>query len=512
MSKERGVTKHRSMDDWLRSKPPGKTGGGKFLTGWKDFKAGTGTLDTWLHTQTLPMTVWRHSFPMLIIVKDKKTGADVTHVWGRGQTCHETEDVLDKLYWREERGVPSSERTAPPERCAMCKLAEWCWQESWAWVDSHTWDDEAKEWKETKKGKGRGTDPCDVLFKFVSEADDKENTTIHVGGFCGLFGRDKDMPEDLLKAMAASKIRQREAWKENCMVKAKSVMCVVDNDDPGAGVQISEETKELGEKVKKEILKQLKSNEIDIQKQPYCIRWEYDKSKQMGQQYEATAMMKIKPTPRILALIRSKDKPDTSALEKPFKQQELRGIFERHCKLAKGAVPWNEIFPTKEQEAEWAEGDAANTDGDESDDAERGTEDRDSDVEGDNPADDVEVDDDGVEQVACDECGKAMAISAAKCPHCGHVYEVEEEEVEEEEPPSKPKMRTRAEVAAEKKAAEEAAATKPAKKKAAAEKPPLAKAKTAAKKPEPEPEPSDADESVAGDDDEDDDQDGSIPF
>jgi len=483
------------MKDWLKSKAPGTGGGGKFLSGWKGGKAGKGEITTWLHTACLPMTVWRHPFPMLIAVEDKNTGTKVLHVWGRNHTCHETEDVLEKTYHRETKGDPSSAREAPPERCGLCKTAEYLWQQCWLWLSLHRWvadkdEDSGKElvsgkWVLNKagkaakeKGKPLGLDPCAVLFKFISEADDDENTTIHVGGFCGLFGRD-DLPKDLTKAMTAAKIRVKEAWKEKVMVKPMSVMCVVDNDKPEKGVQISEETKELGEKVKEKITEVWEGSEVDIQRRPYAIRWSYDRSKTMGKQYTATPMMKLKPDARILSAIRS-DAPDLSSVETPFNQQQFRALFERHAKIKE--IPWDELFPSKEQEKKWAEEDAeaeaAATEerpaktkkrrsaedeepdaDDEDDDSE---EEDDGDDDDSDEEEDIEEDDDGEELVACDKCKKPHKLSATKCPHCGHVYEVEEdEEEEEEEEPAQPRSRSEAKkTAAKKTAAKKASASK----------------------------------------------------
>lgn len=511
----RGVTKHSSLQGWLKSKAPGSGGGGKFLSGWKG-KDGKGEIHTWMHTKCLPLTAWRHGFPTIVIVEDKKTGVKVAHVWNRNHTCHETEDVLDKLYWRETKGDPTSARSAPPERCSLCKFAEYLWQQCWIWLSLHRWvaDKDGEEekvsgrWALNKAGKkaeaaGKplGIDPCSVVFDFVSEAEASENTTIHAGGFCGLFGRD-ELPDDLLKAMAAAKIRAKEAWKENCMVKPKSVMCVVDNDKPEKGVQISEETKELGEKVKEEIVKVWEGSEIDIQRKPYCVRWTYDRSKNMGKQYTATAIMKIKPDPRILTAIRG-DAPDLSSITDPFNQQSMRSLFEHHCKL-KG-VPWAEIFPTKEQEKKWAEEDeeaekktAAESPA-EDDDEPGEADDEDEDDDDAAPDPDVETDDEGEELVACDACKKAHKISAAKCPHCGHDYEVEADPAEKPEPPPPPPaMRSRSDAKKAASAAPAAAAGRQA-----------GKASDAKKKAEEEEEEEEDDPD--GDDD-DGGQDDEIPF
>lgn len=451
----RGVTKHATMRDWLRSKSPGTGGGGgKNLKGWKDVKTGKGEIDVFIHTKTLPMTVWRHPFPTLITIEDKKTKKKVVHVWSRNYTCHETESVLDHP-WLSDRDDPESDREKPFERCGQCKFGDWLRKQAWAWLATHRWDDAKEAWIETKKGKGRGIDPCAVLFDFESEADSDENTTIHVGGFCKLFGK-KELPDDLAKAMKHHGISPKDAWKESCIVKPMSVMCVVDNDHPENGCVISEETKELGEKVKEEITKAWDSLEIDIQKKPYCIRWNYDRSQTMGKQYKATAMHKIKPDGRILAAIRG-DAPDLSRIETPFDQLTMRSMLERHCKLEKGLVPWDEIFPSKEQVKKWqAEDEAADklaSDADEEEDeGEEGESDEASNESGE-PEDseddaEIETDEDGEEIVACDneDCKKPVKISAKSCPHCGMKFDVEEEPEPEPEP-QKP-MRSRAEAKA----------------------------------------------------------------
>jgi len=429
------------MQDWLKSPPPGKSGGaGSFLKG--GWKKKPGHVDTWL--VGLPMTVWQHGFATLVPIEDRDTKEKTVHVWTKKYTCHETEDVLDRMYFRETKGEPTSPRQHPPKRCGFCKFLEWTWQQCWAWLETHEWDDNAKEWKEAKKGKGRGIDPCAVLFKFVSEADDKENQTIHAGGFCGLFGR-RELPDDLTAAMKAKKIYPKEAWKENSTVKPQSVMCVVDNDNPGGGVVIASETKELGEKVKEEITRVYKSQEVNIEEKPYCIRWEYDSGQQMGKQYSATAMFKIKPTDRILKMARGK-LPDLSSIETPFNMLAMLATLQHHCKV-KG-VPWNELFPTKEQIAAWNKEDEENADEEE----EESDDDKDADkAEDKDGTDDDDDDDDEDEEVECDACHEAMKLSDPKCPHCGKSYEEAEESAPE---PEKPKVRSRSEAKAEAKAKE----------------------------------------------------------
>lgn len=450
----RGATEYDSMDAWLKSSPGKGSSGGK-IAKWKE----DGQLDVWLHTKRLPMTIWRHSFPTTVVMEDKETKEKVAHIWSKKYTCHESEDVLDAMWFRDR---DTGERKNPPKRCGLCKFNEWLWQQVKLWMDTHEWDEEKKAWKETKKGGGKGIDPCRTAFKFVSEAKEEENITLHVAGICGIFGK-KDPNPDLVEAMKASKIRGTEAWKENTLVKAEYVMCIVNNDKPGDGVQIAIETKGLGEKVKEVIAKVYKSQDINIQKTPYCIRWEFDKKAEFSKMYDATAMMKIQPSPRILKLIRG-EAPDLTQIKEPFNQQTMRAILEKHCLLKN--VPWDDIFPSKDEEKVWEKEDNAEAAKDAADDEETEEEsddnaDEESTVTDDDEDEDEDEDDEKGEKVACDECGKAILMSDAKCPHCGHEYEVAAAEEEEEEPPKK--LRSRADIAKEK----EKAATPPAKKAAA---------------------------------------------
>lgn len=478
----RGAQEFGSMDEFLKHKTKG--GGGKFLSGWKKKP---GYFNAWMHVARLPMALWRHPFPIYKITKNKTSGEEEKHVYSQEFTCHENEDVLTHP-WRDK---VTKELEYPPQRCGMHKFADYLWMEIIAWLDTHTWDDSAKAWAEKKKGKGKGIDPCAKLFNFVSEVSDEESTLIHVGGYCGYLGqKPENLPSDVKKAMARAKIAGSEVWKENCNAKCKYILCVVDDDDPGKGVQIATETQALGDRIKEVIQKVFKSEDINIQKHPYLIKWEYDDAKEFSKKYDATQIMKVKPSPRVLKLIRG-DAPDLTELKTPFKQQGMRAIFEEHCLLKN--VPWDDIFPTEEQEEEWAKEDAA-----EEVEEPEAPSDEEEEVADDDEEDDEEEDEDDDEMVACDECKKPMKVTAKKCPHCDHEYEVEEEEEEEKPEPEPTKvLKTRAERAKE---AEQAKAKveKSSKKPVKEEKP---KAK---KKEEPAEESEDAD-----DDDDDGDQ---LPF
>lgn len=479
----RGSTEFDSLEGWLGHKSRGG-GGGKFFSKWKE----KGSAQVWLHTQRLPLAIWRHPFPMYVVVKDKDDkDIEVKHVFSKKFVCHEDESVLTHP-WRDKN---TGEREHPPKRCGLCKFNDWLWMQILAWLDTHTWDNDEKEWKENKKGKGEGIDPCTKIFEFESEAKDSENVTMYAGGCCGFFGL-KELPKEVSLAMKAKKIRGDEVWKQNASVKCESVMCIVNNDDIAAGVQIAVETQALGDKVKEEIQRVWKSNEINIQKQPYVIEWGYNEKEIFSKKYSATSIMKIKPSDRVLKLIRG-EAPDLTELKKTFDQQKMRATLEEHCLLED--VPWDDLFPSEKQEREWAKEDAeaeeeekkpSREPGDDEEEDEAGNDDDD-----DSESDDKDKDEDD-EMVACDECKKPIKLSAKKCPHCGHKYEddAEEEEEEEEKEEEKPKLKSRSEIAKEKAESKSKTEKKTEKK----------SEKKSDKKPSKK------------DDDEDDDQDSEIPF
>ena len=91
----RGAQEFDSLEGLLGHKP--KSGGGNFLKGWKKKP---GHIDTWMHTKRLPMALWRHTFPVPVLSKDKDSGETVKHIYTKKFTCHETEEVLGHP-WRE---------------------------------------------------------------------------------------------------------------------------------------------------------------------------------------------------------------------------------------------------------------------------------------------------------------------------------------------------------------------------------------------------------------------------
>lgn len=442
----RGMTRFKTMRSFAKHRGGGRSA---FLSKWKE----EGNISVWFHTKELPMEIWRHQIPLIQVRDDRDDKSKkVKHVWSKNLVCHETVEVLEAQNYRDKE---TADRKKPPERCGLCKLIEWCYQQALAY----------EETRDSKKPKGLSF--VTPIFHFEGDEPD-ETTTLHVGGMCSLFS-DDDLSEAMKEDLKRAKISLRNSWKENAKAKCQYVMMIVDNAHPESGVQIAVETKLLGEKVKEVMEDELEKNDVDIQRKPYCIEWEYfEKEKVFGKKYKATALRKVKPSPRILALIQGDTPQLSDDLTEPFNQQSIRAMLERHCVLPdKALVPWDEIFPSREQEALWKKEDEEQARRDklaEEDEEEEGDEDAEEDEKKDEDEDD-EDDDEDEEMFACDDCGKAIKASDAECPHCGKQYEVTKDEDDEPKKPE-PKMRTRAEVAAMKKGGN----GKPAKK-ASAKKP-----------------------------------------
>lgn len=468
-------------------------GGGEFLKKWKE----KGQFDAWFHTKVMPIALWQHKMPTVKSIT--KEGTTVKHVWSSTFVCHEDEATLEAQYFRDR---DTNARKHPPKRCGICKLIEWAYQQCLLFEEFREENEAAIAAGKPKRVKGiRFTTP---LFEYEGDID-SEAQVLHIGGICNLFS--KDMSPEQKADLKTAKINvggQTGAWRENAMAKCAYAMCVVNNDRPDDGVQIAVETTALGNAVKDVLNKIVESEDgRAIEEDPYVIRWKFNKEAAMNEMYDALAMLKIKPTPRILKLIRG-DAPleALNKLTQRFNQQLVRTSLESHCvEEMKAIVPWDDLFPTAAQEKAWAAEDAeAEVEAEEaarsggSGKKSRAAEpDDDDDDDGDDEKKSV-ADDDDEEEFQCDnpKCLKAVKASDAKCPHCGHVYEVEDEEDEEEEEEAKPAPRlpTRA----------EALAAKAAKAKGGEK--PKSKAKV---------EKSDADESD-DDDDDDDSQNAEIPF
>jgi hypothetical protein len=372
-----------SMDEFLGHR--GNDRAGEFLGNWRKNKDGSGKarLNVFFHCKQLPIALWRHGMPKIVIREDED-GESVRRVWQGQNNCLEDEGVLRRQYHRFDDGS----RKHPPRRCGVCRLV--------AAVDDMI-----------EEGQLSWTAP---LFRFVAD-DPKETQVIHAGGLCNRFGG--DLSDRDKKEIREAGISLREAWKENWHAKLSYVMVVVVPEDLESGVQIAIETGLLGDKVKEVIgdaVEDAKAQgrpEIgDPTKHPYCIQWEHrdEEGLEFGKRYKARKMSAVQPTEELLKLIRG-PKPDLSSVVAPHDQQTMRAILERAC-LVKN-IPWDHIYAFDKEEP--ARPSALSQHPDMAGVGEGGVK--------------VPFDDDD-KIVACDKCGKPMAVELDTCPTCGTKYDV----------------------------------------------------------------------------------------
>lgn len=282
-------------------------------------------IDTWLHTKSSIIALWRHGFPRL--VERKVDGNDVVEIWGGNFNCWESEDVLKRQYKRNDDGS----RLAPPQVCPMCLLLEYLQQEVRA--ERLSWTDE--------------------IFSF--EGDDATRT-LHVGGMFNAFGGDKLSREEIAELKAAG-IKRTDAWQENGMAKCSYVFSIVDNDEIDKGVQTAIETTALGDAVKKTIRDQIEAmggTAGHPMKDPYIIRWQYREAEvEFSKKYNSLALPKVHPksgelmlTEEIRALIIDSPAPDLGPTIARGNAGGLRAVMERHALID---LPFDKIFGPAEK-------------------------------------------------------------------------------------------------------------------------------------------------------------------
>ena len=305
-----GFLNHRSSDR------------GAYLTKWK----ATGKVNTWLHTGSLPMSVWRHGgIPRIVVKENKQTGDAVRHVWSGDHVCHEPEDVLKAQYRHDDDG----KRTVPPQYCPICRLVEYCRH----MCKSGRWD-----W-------------LDKVFRF--EADDPDETLTLFAGALWMTRRDFDDLEkdDVRKAKDAGLViggkGGGEAWKQNAYAGLKYLFLVVDDQHPESGVQKSFETSSLGDAVKDVITDARESKGVEQGNpliHPYCIQWLYnEREPDPKKKYHARVIENVELSPAIEQLITG-PAPDVSRDIKPYNLAEMRAFLEE-CALVK--FPWDQLFQVK---------------------------------------------------------------------------------------------------------------------------------------------------------------------
>lgn len=372
-----------SINDFL-SHRQSESSYGNMLSKWRD----KGHVHVFLHTSAPIVPLWRHQIPKLNT--RKKDGKQITEIWTDNLVCHESESVLKRMRFRDDKNV----RAYPPCNCGICKMTEFVYQQILA-------------------GK---INPVSTLFSY--EADDKI-LNITAGGACGIFS---DFQDEYKSAMAKASINPKEIWKESMVVRLNYLFRVVDADAPSEGVKLAFESSLLGDKVKVAIsdsMDSLGEEKGNPFKTPYCIKWEYVASAAPNKKYLARRLDRIPLTDEIRDLITS-DPPDISSYTKKFKQAEVGASLEAACAI-KG-IPWGKLFGQESATSISVQVPAA--------------------VETADHAEDTEED---AEEVACDKCGKPILLTDARCKWCGHVYEVVEAAPPPPPPPPPPALKKRSE-------------------------------------------------------------------
>lgn len=414
-----------TMEEFLGHSTRGSRG--QMLKGWSK---SDGKILVWLSRKAKIHALWRHGFQKVVELKDKPP-----EIWGEKFPCFEEDEEILKNQNARDRDTKA--RKFPPQKCGYCRFLEDLYQE-------------------IVGGRMSWTEP---VFQF--QTPDKQKTMImRAGGMLGFFGSPKLTDDEKLELREAG-VFVKEAFKQVSKVKAEYLFCVVKDDDPKAGVQITIEPAGLGDKMRLEIKKQIKSRREkgDPYQNPYPFLWEYDdKAESFNDYYSVTPMIDERLSPEIAKLIDGPP-PNVEGILKGQSKKMIRAALEEHCLIG---IDWDDYFPPGEAEADSKDKDEAPGEISSQDDdgldgslasvgvGKAGAIEASSKKEA--PADE--------DLVACDDCEKAMKATDPKCPHCGKAYEVEQ--AAPAEPPPPPALKKRSEA---KKELAEKAAPAPAEKK-----------------------------------------------
>lgn len=315
-----------NYDDFLKHQSSG--GGGSYLKKWKD----DGEVDVWLHPKAGVAVRWAHSF--WHVTEKKEKGEKVTVIWSYRFICHEKAVILGKQRYRtdENGGVPGNgRREFPPQVCPECMAIE------------HFRD-------EVRAGRLSWTAPL-----FAWELPD-DTLTITVGGFCGLFSKDRnEYSKAQLEEMNRARIEQSEIYEENATARCDYIMRVVADADPSAGCVIAPVADSLGRKIQKAIRDRIEATNargIPPEKRyvpsrdTLCLRWKYDANQDFDRKYEVVTLGENVPSEDVLAAL-ADEPPPIADLVSLGNVAQLRAQMEQHC-LVKG-VPWDTIFKQAER-------------------------------------------------------------------------------------------------------------------------------------------------------------------
>ena len=316
-----------SFEEFLNHSPTSERSSGQFLKKWK--KCNPPKVIVWLHTLSSFQARWTHNWPRIATVEDSDTHTKTLEVKPGMWVCHESEDVLKNQFYRDKN---DRIRKNPPKRCPICKMIEWVWQEIHAgnlsWVKP--------------------------IFSF--EGTDGKSHVLSAGGICNMFSNPNLNPNELAEMKKAG-IYRTEAYKQNAMSKCGYIFVVVDNDDPKSGVQITMESKSLGEQMKKAIRDTI--DQIAIAKRidreqaanlgnplrnPYPFIWEYKDKASFGEMYRVVALKDMTPDDVVSDLIMNEQAPDLSTFMTPGNVTHLRADMEKAALID---MPFSMFFGTE---------------------------------------------------------------------------------------------------------------------------------------------------------------------
>lgn len=290
------------LSGFLGSNPGG--GGGKrgsFLN-WKD----KGSVVIWLHTASDIFYAYNHQFMVEDEYEDRDTHKMKQVLRFPRFVSPDPIEVLEKQYFRDR----STDRLElMPDRDPFLLLREWI----------------------RVQVRAGALAPETVIFEWF---DPKNNQVVQwrAGDLSGLEKRGKLQ------------------WNHTLDAKLQYVMLVVDDAKPSEGVQIAQETKGLGDKLREEIKRQMESKgdvEGDPTREPYAFKWTFDKaSKNPNDMYGCYRYDKAVYTEEIYKLIAETEAQDVSRLIRPQDgdAEKIRAAFEQAQRID---LPIEYIFSTE---------------------------------------------------------------------------------------------------------------------------------------------------------------------
>ena len=291
----------------------------KFLKSWK--KRQPARLDLWLHTKFGFRSIVSHKMRKIVVREDRQTGQQKVAVYGEDYCC-----------WDSDARIAAAKRSEAFDEaratCPLCLLLS-----------------------ELRKMIDRGELlPDQRIFEFVGD-DGVEVVTA-----AGALGFNWDeLTEEQLKSLNKAGINQANGWMQDARPKQQFVFALVDNEAVADGVQITTETKLVGEKLKDVIHDEMVRNSPDGQfhvrqtagnplAEPYCIRFEhYPRAQQFNKKYHVMSLPKVPLTDEIRKLIVDDDPPDTTHVTGPFNAHALKSLLEQ-CSVVE--LPLDQCFDT----------------------------------------------------------------------------------------------------------------------------------------------------------------------